>query len=225
MAELEEYNRNLMVNVDVLFFDVDGTLVDSGDGIAKAVNYTLRSLRLPEQPKGKIISYIGTGTKDLIRKSLGAGNTGLADNAIDIFSKYYIAHSTDGSALYPHVKDTLEYFKDKKKYIITNRYAKFADMTLRSLGIRDCFEEIFGGDDEKCLKPSPCFLDSVISKLNIDRSRSLIIGDMAIDIQTGKNAGIKTCWVTYGLGAAKDVKPLKPDFTIDDMIELKRIIE
>ena len=213
-----------MVNVDTLFFDVDGTLVNSGADIANAINYTLRSIKLSERPKSEIISYIGTGVKDLIRKSLGDENAGLADKAIDIFSEYYTAHSTDESVLYPHVRETLEYFKDKKKYIITNRYTKFAEMTLKGLGIIDYFEEIFGGDDEKCLKPSACFLDPVISKLNIDRSRSLIIGDMAMDIETGKNAGIRTCWVTYGLGALEDVKPLKPDFTIDDMTELKDII-
>ena len=214
-----------MINIDALFFDVDGTLVDSGAAIANAINHTLRSIKLPERPKGEIISNIGTGVRDLIRKSLGDENTGLAGKATDILNKYYMAHSTDESVLYPHVKEALEYFKDKKKYVITNRYSKFADMTLKGLGIRDYFEEIFGGDDEKCLKPSPCFFDAIISKLNIDKSRSLIVGDMAIDIQTGKNAGIRTCWVTYGLGALEDVKPLKPDFIIDDMIELKEIIK
>ena len=48
---------------------------------------------------------------------------------------------------------------------------------------------------------------------------------MAIDIETGKNTGIRSCWAKYGLGKLKDVKPLKPDFTIGDMIELEEIIK
>jgi len=148
----------------------------------------------------------------------------MADKAIGIFSGYYAAHSADESALYPHVKETLEYFKAKKKYIITNRYTKLAEITLRRLGIRDYFENIFGGDDENCLKPSACVLDSIIAKIDIDKSKSLMVGDMAIDVMTGKNFGIKTCWVRHGLGKAADVEPLKPDFIIDDMSELKAII-
>ena len=214
-----------MVNVDAIFFDVDGTLVDSGADITNAVNHTLRSLKLPEQPREEIISYIGTGVKDLMRKSLGADNLDLAGKATDIFSEYYTMHSTDESVLYPHAKEILEYFKGKKKYIITNRYKKFADITLKGLGIRDYFENIFGGDDENCLKPSACVLEPIFSELHIDKAKSLIVGDMAIDIQTGKNSAIKTCFVTYGLGKLEDVKPLNPDFIIDDLIELKEIIK
>jgi 2-phosphoglycolate phosphatase len=213
-----------MIEADTIFFDVDGTLVDSTTDIANAVNNALGVLKLPQLSKDRVASYIGTGVKDLFRKSVGAGNEGLIDKGVEIFSEYYAAHSTDKSVLYPHVRETLEHFKEKRKYIVTNRYAKFAEMTLKNLGIRSYFEGIFGGDDEGCLKPSACVLDSVISKFNIDKSRSLIVGDMAIDVETGKNAGIMTCWVTYGLGKAEDVKPLKPDFVIDDMMQLKNII-
>ena len=51
-----------------------------------------------------------------------------------------------------------------------------------------------------------------------------MVGDMAIDVQTGKNSRIKTCWVSYGLGRREDVEPLKPDYMINDIIELKDII-
>ena len=76
-----------------------------------------------------------------------------------------------------------------------------------------------------CLKPSACVLDKVGPRPKIDKAKSIIVGDMAIDIMTGKNSGIRTCWVTYGLGSAEEVRPLKPDYIVDDMIELKGIIK
>ena len=100
-----------------------------------------------------------------------------------------------------------------------------ADITLKGLGIRDYFENIFGGDDENCLKPSACVLEPIFSELHIDISNTLMVGDMAIDVETGKNAGAKTCWVTYGLGKAEDMKDLKPDYVIDDIMELKDIVK
>lgn len=214
-----------MLAVDSIFFDVDGTLVDSTIDIANAVNYALRTLKLAERPKDDIASYIGTGVKDLVKKSLGSADAALNARAEEMFSRYYAEHPADNSILYPHVKEVLEYFQNKKKYIATNRYKKFADITLKKLGIRDYFEDIFGGDNENCLKPSACILDSFILKSHIREAKSVIVGDMAIDIQTGKNLRMKTCWVTYGLGKREDVEPLRPDFIIDDLIELKGIIQ
>ena len=214
-----------MLTVDSIFFDVDGTLVDSKKDIATAVNYALKSLGLEVRPEGEVYGFIGSGTKDLVRKSLGAENAASADKALEAFSKYYAEHSAENTVLYPHAKEILEYFKDKKKYILTNRYKRFAEITLKTMGIRDYFLDIIGGDDENCLKPSTCAVDPFISGAGIDPSRALIVGDMSIDIQTGINAGIKTCWVTYGLGKTEDVLPLKPDLIIDDLIELKGVVK
>lgn len=214
-----------MLKVDSLFFDVDGTLVDSTKDIVNAMNYILRTVGLPEKPPGKIVSYIGTGVKDLVRKSVGSGHADLLDKCVELFSEYYSRHSHDEAVLYPHVKEVLEYFKNKRKFILTNRYSRFAAATLKGLGVKHYFEDIFGGDDEACLKPSPCIIDRIFSKVDIRKDTTLLVGDMAIDIQTGKNSGIKTCWVTYGLGKKEDFKDLRPDYTIGDMIELKKIIQ
>ena len=214
-----------MITLDVIMFDVDGTLVDSVADIVKAMNYTLTKLGMSERPPGAITSYIGTGVKDLVKKSLGRRPAaGLVEEGVAVFSDYYMEHSAEKSKLYPHVKETLEYFADKRKLILTNRYSKFADTTLREFGIREHFEEIIGGDDESCLKPSACVLDRAFPGLKIDRAKAIIVGDMAIDVQTGKNSRIKTCWVSYGLGRREDVEPLKPDYMINDIIELKDII-
>src|SRR3989338_823838 len=215
-----------MIALDVIMFDVDGTLVDSAADIVKAMNYTLRLLGMSERPPSTIASYIGTGVKDLVKKSLWRrAAAGLVEKGVAVFSDYYMEHSAEKSKLYPHVKETLEYFKDKRKFILTNRYTKFADTTLREFGIREHFEEIIGGDDESCLKPSACVLDRALPGFKIERAKAIMIGDMTIDIQTGKNSRIKTCWVTYGLGKREDVVKLKPDYIIDDIIELKAIIK
>ena len=210
--------------VNVIIFDVDGTLVDSKDDIVKAMNYALREVGAEEREPERIVSYIGTGARDLVKKSLGKRHGKLFDKAVKIFSEYYVKHSADKSKLYPHVKEVLGHFKYKRKFILTNRYRRFADVTLKELGIRGYFEDIIGGDDESCLKPSACVLDRALPKMKIDKKEALIVGDMAIDVNTGKNSGVKTCWVTYGLGKKEDVEPLRPDYIIDDIIELKDII-
>jgi len=213
-----------MILIETIFFDVDGTLIDATKDIVKAVNHTLGVLGVKPRPAKEIISYIGTGVRDLVGKSLKKDGPGLTDEGVEIFSEYYMRHAADEAKLYPHVKETLRYFKDKHKFILTNRFARFADITLKSFDIRKHFEGILGGDDENCKKPSACILNNMFQKLNIDRDKAMIVGDMTIDVETGHNAGIKTCCVTYGLGKIEEIQSAKPDYIIDDIIELERII-
>lgn len=213
-----------MVGIDTIIFDLDGTLVDSRKDIVMAVNFTLRKLGLPEKPPEVVVSYIGLGIRDLIKKSLGEEKRRLVDEALKIFTQYFRKHSADESRLYPHVKETLDYFRNKRKVVITNRNKESAYITLKKLGVINYFQEIFGGDDEDCIKPSACPLDRVCSKLGVDKNKIIMVGDMDIDIKAGKEFDVKTCWVTYGLGKREDIEKVVPDYVIDDIIELKKII-
>ena len=213
-----------MSDINILIFDIDGTLVDGRKDIVRAVNFTLSTLGLKQKTFESIVSYIGTGVIDLIKKSLGEENLALTDKGLDIFRKYYLQHCADESVLYPHVKEALDYFKDKKMIILTNRHIKSAKILLNHLKIKNYFEQIIGADDEKCKKPSPCPINNISSQFNIRKEKIIIIGDMDIDILTGKNAGIKTCWVTYGLGKKEDVQKLRPNYIINNLLELKDVI-
>lgn len=213
-----------MKYIDLIIFDLDGTLVDSRDDIANAVNFTLKKIGLKEKSISEISSYIGTGIEDLIGKSLGNKQEVLLTRALSVFEKYYRKHSADNSVLYPNVKEILEYFKNKRKVIVTNRNYEFALIALNKLGIYDYFENVVGGDDVGCMKPSSCPLDISMNRLNTNKEEAIIVGDMDIDIVAGKKAGIITCGVTYGIGKKEDIIKAKPDFIIDDIINLKNII-
>lgn len=212
-----------MRQVELIIFDLDGTLVDSKEAIAKGINFALKKVGLKEKSMGEICSYIGIGVDDLINKSVGKKHLKLFEETKTIFENYR-RNSPDGSRLYPGVKETLEYFKNKTKVILTNGKHEFALLTLNRLGICDYFADIIGGDDLECKKPSPCPLDRITSKFNADKRKTLIVGDMDIDILTGKNAGILTCAVAYGIGKREDIIKANPDYIIDSLLQLEAII-
>jgi HAD superfamily hydrolase (TIGR01549 family) len=210
-----------MEKFDNLIFDVDGTLVDSIEDIVNSMNYTLEFLDIKKKAKPEIISYIGNGVEYLIEKSLQE-DISLFKKAREIFIEHYLQHCADNSKLYPNAADTLNYFKDKRKFIVTNREKIAADKILKVLNIYNYFEKIIGAENNGCVKPSAC----QIKKLGLNKKeKTLIIGDMDVDIAAGKNAGVKTCWVTYGLGKTEEVLSLNPDYVIDDLEQLKDIIE
>ena len=215
-----------MIDADTIFFDVDGTLVDSSKDITNAMNYALTSLGFGKLSKEQIVSHVGNGVKDLVRNSMGTGaDEHAVQKGADLYWEHFMSHAVDETVLYPNAREILDHFSRKRKIILTNRYRDFAEATLKGLGIIHYFEEIIGGDDETCLKPCAGILDKMVSKEKIDKKRSLIVGDMDVDIMTGKNAGVKTCWITHGLGRIEEVKPLNPDFIIEDLIELKEVVK
>lgn len=211
--------------VDAIFFDLDGTLVDSREDIVTAVNHALAEAGVPERSHEEIISYVGTGVKDLIVKSLGPDNRSLADRCVEMFTDYFGEHYADKSKLYPHVKEVLEFYKHKKLSIVTNRRTELTEGTLEKFGIKNYFQKIIGGDDENCLKPSACPIEKALSGDVSGAERSLMVGDMDLDVKAGKETGIYTCAVTYGMGDKEDLEKAEPDYLIDDMIKLKDLIE
>ncbi|PIQ89689.1 MAG: hypothetical protein COV72_01885 [Candidatus Omnitrophica bacterium CG11_big_fil_rev_8_21_14_0_20_42_13] len=212
-----------MIDVDLLVFDLDGTLVDSKKGIVKAVKFTLRKLGLDERLPGEIASYIGTGVESLIRQSIGEKNKTLLIDGVSIFERHYKKHFAQRDRLYPNVKSTLKHFRNKLMFVATNRKKEMARLTLNSLGIGGYFKDVIGGDDELCVKPSVCPLKKVL-RTNRNRKRCMIVGDMDLDIISGKNAGILTCAVTYGIGEKKDILRAGPDYLINNIAGLKKII-
>jgi len=214
-----------MIELDAIFFDVDGTLVDATRDIVNATNFMLRTLGHKEKPYKEIVSHIGTGVSDLIRKSLEVSSRDpLVKKGVELYGNYYVGHAVDEAILYPHVRDVLKHFKGKRKFVLTNRYKRFAEKVLEAFEIDKYFEAVIGGDDEECLKPMKCLIDRTFSKFSVDHKKAMIVGDMDIDVMTGKNSGVATCFVTYGLGKASDVMKLKPDYVIDDIAELKKFV-
>jgi phosphoglycolate phosphatase len=100
----------------------------------------------------------------------------------------------------------------------------FIKIILEDHGLSGTFAAILGGDTSPCLKPDPCAIVKFMNDRNIKKDRALMVGDMTVDIETGKNAGIHTCAVTYGFDSKEKLIRSSPDFIIDDILELKRIV-
>ena len=85
------------------------------------------------------------------------------------------------------------------------------------------FDSILGGDSLDEQKPNPKGLQFLMKKYNYPAEKILMIGDNAIDVETGKHAGVITCGVTYGLGDPNSLRDSKPNFLIDNLSDLKSL--
>jgi 2-phosphoglycolate phosphatase len=208
-------------DLDLIMFDLDGTLADTGQDIVTSVNYARHMLGLDSLPGPAILSHLGLGLEFLIRGNLPPTHQHLVAHASATFLAYYAEHLLDTTALYPHVTDTLEYYAAKKKAVISNKPTAATTAVLRGLGIETWFNMVLGGNSTSRKKPHPEQLTHVLSTLGVAPSKALMVGDDRPDIEAGKSAGVHTCGVTYGLGNQENLISANPDLMIDDHLELK----
>ncbi|MGB9612642.1 MAG: HAD family hydrolase [Candidatus Margulisiibacteriota bacterium] len=213
------------VLIDLMILDFDGTLTDSIPPAVEAIQKMLRELNLPFKTKEEINQHVGYGEVPLVSGAIGSKDPKLIKTAMEVYFKHYVQEGIEKVPLYPHVREFLEYFKNKLKIIVSNKKDEFIRKILEFHNLTSYFAEILGGDTAPTLKPDPSAIKNILKKYQVPPERTLFIGDMTVDIETGKNAKVYTCAVTYGFHDRNKLQKLHPDFLVDDLLELKELIE
>jgi phosphoglycolate phosphatase len=212
-----------MPSFPLICFDLDGTLIDSRKDISDSINRMLHELGFGHRKESEIAAFVGNGMANLIRQSLGENHEAYFDRAVKIFRKDYDTHCLDATRLYSGVGNALRRIPGRKT-VITNKPLSFSEKILKGLQIRSMFDEVLGGDMHFPKKPAPDSVLHLAGKYGVSTGEILFVGDSLLDIHTGKNAGTKTCAVTYGFGKKAELESARPDFVIDEFEDLLKII-
>ena len=208
--------------MDLLIFDLDGTLVDSKLDLAQAVNATRSHMGMSPLENERVYSYVGNGAPVLMRRAMGAQATEpQVQEALEFFLEYYREHYLDFTTLYPGVREALDRLRDggKRMAVLTNKPVRISRAILDGLGVGGHFFQVYGGNSFDLKKPDPVGVRALMVETGIPAGRTLMIGDSGVDIQTARNAGIASCGVTYGFQPETLADPA-PDRLIDRMEEL-----
>lgn len=215
-----------------IFFDIDGTLVNTVGDITAATNAMRKHFKLNPITEDVIAGIVGKGYPTTVRKVLALDFNdkqyieSIADEGVKIVSQTYKSLNSANSKIYPNVLETLEFLKSKdiKMAVVTNKHEDDAIQSLTHLGLIDYFEIIIGGDTTSSYKPYPEPLLFAMSKLNAKAEESLMIGDSMNDFLCAKAVNIKAIMVSYGYHNGIDLKALDSFAYIDDFAELKQFI-
>jgi phosphoglycolate phosphatase len=206
---------------DLLVFDLDGTLVDSQRDLADSVNATRAWMGLGPLPLDIVARYVGNGAPVLIQRALpDAGQEDWA-RGLKYFLDYYREHMLDSTALYPGVQEALDQLHAERVplAVLTNKPIRFTLQMLEGLGIDLHFFRVYGGNSFSEKKPDPVGLNALVAESGADRSRTIMVGDSAVDVETARNAGVQACGVRWGF-QPETFASSPPDFLIADMREL-----
>jgi len=213
------------MDADLIIWDLDGTLIDSKRDIAYAVNTTLARIDHPPLSHELIYEYVGNGVRPLIEKAvLATGGGNALETAIGHFQEIYLAHLLDTTVLFDGIPGVLKHFKGKKMAVASNKPYIYVEKILEGLNIAPFFVSVKGGDSVEEKKPHPRMLEVIMREAGTSAPGTVFIGDSAVDMQTGKNAKVRTIGVTYGFRPTEEIVGSAPDAIIAAPRDLKEIL-
>jgi phosphoglycolate phosphatase len=212
---------------DLILFDLDGTLVQTGPEIADAVNDLLSQLDCEPVQEALIESWIGHGTRELLVQALQSRGIDTSDAAIfdgleDRFAGHYLNRCGTRSRLYPAVRETLEALQRAEVpcVLMTNKETRYTQEVLAAHDLNSFLADVICGDTLPVKKPNPAGVQMAMEKFGASAQRTLFVGDSSIDINTARRAGIAVWALPYGYNMGRPIQDDAPDRVIDDISAL-----
>ncbi|MDD0839117.1 phosphoglycolate phosphatase [Curvibacter sp. HBC61] len=218
--------------MDLVMFDLDGTLVATAGEISDAVNDTLARFHLPAVPQAQVERWIGHGTRELLLQALAsAGQTRVevvrASSTLALiaaeFDRHYQRRSGTLSQLYPQVRETLTALRERgvKLAVVTNKESRYTATVLDAHGLTPLFDCVVSGDTLPTKKPDPAGIRSCLARFQVPPERALFVGDSSIDVATARNAGVRVWALPCGYNLGEPITACAPDRVINDLSALR----
>jgi len=181
----------------ILIFDMDGTLINSGNSITNTINHVRNNLGLKKLEKDYILEKVNDPKIDTAQ--FFYGTLKLTKKQKMLFEEHYNATCLDNIRLYDGVAKLIENLKsDFSLAIATNANSNFARKMLNHLEIGKYFKTILGYNNVQRPKPHPEIINKILNKHNVQKQNAQLIGDSHKDILAAKNAGVDWILVNWG---------------------------
>ena len=196
-----------MKDHDLILFDLDGTLTDSGPGIMNAVRYALDRLSLPELDEKTLRSFIGPPLADSFERCCALDHDG-AVKAVDTFREYYVVTGIFENSVYPGIPETLERLRGAGRTlaVATSKPQTAADRVLEHFGLRKYFSYVTGSTEDGSFVIKSDIVAHVLGCAARDGLRSpIMVGDREHDVIGARENGLETVGVLYGYGSRDEL--------------------
>lgn len=190
-----------MLNDKKLYiFDMDGTILNTIDDIAGAINYVLDIHGYPRRTVDEVKSFVGNGLKRALELSLPDGVAG--DVLNQLFTElvaYYNEHSNITTRPYEGIVEVIHKLREQGKIVavVSNKRVE-AVRDLCDIYFAGCFDMALGDQDGIARKPAPDMTNMVIEHYGILKDKCVYIGDSDVDLMTARNTEIDCIAVTWG---------------------------
>jgi len=199
-------------------FDLDGTLIDSGEDLVASVRYALAAVFPGREPPDAedILVQVGKPLEVIMRELRYPDDDANARRFVDVYRAHYAEHFNDHTKPYPGVVELLEGLRaaGAKLALVTTKHQAQADFTARECGLLAWLDHVHGWREDRKHKPDPEPVRLALEALGGAPGQALMVGDSELDIEAGRAAGVATCAVGWGFRPAWLLKEYCPDFLV-----------
>ncbi len=213
-----------LMSTPAILFDLDGTLVDSVDGLCAAIGHAMSHVEHPVPDRSRLVSYIGEGAPRLIHRSItgeldGVAEDDLFNRAYEKFTSVYLECCTGGTVLRLHAREILERLKSEgyPVAVVTNKPAKPTRRVIEHLGVHHLVGAMVSPEDVGRRKPDPAQLHHAVQELGVDSG--IMVGDSVFDLQAADAAQMPFIGIRGGYNRDRDIgdEHPQPCVVIDEL--------
>ena len=216
------------MSIKAAIFDLDGTLLNTYEDLANAVNFALRKKSFPEHEAECYKMFAGNGTNMMIKRALPEEfrNDQTVEELKPFYLEYYNKHTGEKTRPYDGIIELIDKLKSKgiKLAVASNKIDCMVKQVVEEY-FNGYFDFATGQKEGKRCKPHPDMVLEAIEALGVSKDEVIYSGDSGVDAETGKNAGIFTVGVLWGFRDADELKKGGVDVLIEHPSELLKYIE
>ena len=209
-----------------VLFDMDGTVLDTVGDLTDAINVSLEKFGFPARSQEEVKSFLGKGPAHFVNCAVPEGtDAATKQQVLAFYEPYYDSHCQIKTAPYPGIMELLHCLKNRgiQLAVISNKQeAAVKALAARHFG--DLLALAVGTSDSIPCKPNPAAVLSAMGELGVEKSETLYVGDMDVDLNTARNAGIACACVSWGFLGRKKLESLGAEHIVDSTEELLEFI-
>ncbi len=195
--------------IKLAVFDLDGTLCDTIEDLADAVNFALSALGYPIHTSKEYKYMVGHGIPNLVFRALPENRRDdqEVNRAKALMLGYYKDHFVDKTRAYDGILELLLKLKEKGIHIAvcTNKAHNMAVKVIDKL-FPSTFDTVIGKSDDRPLKPDPYSVNEIMNRYGVSAEETVFIGDSGVDIKTAINSKAIPIGVLWGFREEKELK-------------------
>ena len=206
-----------------ILLGLDGTILDSGSGIMKSVQYVLDHFSIYHEPEEKLRKFIGPALIDSFMNFYGFSKE-KAEEAVEYFRDYYPEKGMFDAFIYPGMRECIEKMAGdgKKLVLLTSKPIFFASQILQHFGLSDYFFMEIGPDLSEQSSDKTRLIEKALREGNFLKEDCLMVGDTKYDILAAKDVGIDSVAALYGYGEVEEISIAK--YSIEKPLDLLSIV-
>ena len=205
-----------------ILFDLDGTLTDPKMGITQAVQYALTRFDIVEDNLDNLESFIGPPLAVSFAEFYGFSELD-CKKAVEYYREYFADKGLYENEVYAGILELLQLLVNQQRTLIvaTSKPTVFAEKIMQHFGMAPYFKHIYGSNLDGTRSDKGEIIQAIIEENDLDKSRTIMIGDRKYDIIGAFKNDIATIAVEYGYGSHEELLNSKPTYIVNTVEELK----